>query len=183
MSWATPILILLAAYLAVFVETAFELPRHLLGTQVDLLPGLMVYAALSAGPGTIAMLACLGGLCFDAFSANPGGISILPLLVIGWLIQRKKRLLLRDEVFAQVVLGLFASAAMPAMVALSLGGIGETPLVGWVTLWQWTVMTLVGAASTPLWFKLLDALNDAITYPLSKTQAFRSDRQIKRGRT
>ena len=74
-----PILILAAAFLAVFGEATFTLPRQLLGAQVDLPPGLMVYAALYAELPAVALLAVLGGLWFDTFSANPLGLTILPL--------------------------------------------------------------------------------------------------------
>ena len=59
------ILILAAAFLAVFGEAAFPIPRHWLGAQVDLLPVLMVYAALSADITTVSLLAVFGGLWFD----------------------------------------------------------------------------------------------------------------------
>ena len=42
------ILILAAAFLAVFGEAALPGVRSLLGAQVDLLPAIMVYAALNA---------------------------------------------------------------------------------------------------------------------------------------
>ena len=48
MNFFQPILILSAAYLVVFGEATFALPRQLLGAQIDLLPALMVYAALNA---------------------------------------------------------------------------------------------------------------------------------------
>ncbi len=55
-----PILILAAAFLAVFGEAAFPLLRHWLGAQVDLLPGLMVYTALNTDIVTVSLLADLG---------------------------------------------------------------------------------------------------------------------------
>src|SRR5208283_1219876 len=73
------ILILADAFLAVFGEATFPVLRHGLRAQVDLLPVLMVYAALNMGIATVSLLAVLGGLWFDALSANPLGISILPL--------------------------------------------------------------------------------------------------------
>ncbi len=36
------ILILAVAFVAVFVEATWNLPRHLLGAQIDVLPALMV---------------------------------------------------------------------------------------------------------------------------------------------
>ena len=56
------ILILAAAFLAVFGEATFPVVRHWLGAQVDLLPVLMVYAALNADLATVSLLAVLGGL-------------------------------------------------------------------------------------------------------------------------
>ena len=51
------ILVLAAAFLAVFGEAAFQWPRHLLGAQVDLLPALMIYAALNTNVATVSLLA------------------------------------------------------------------------------------------------------------------------------
>ena len=83
MSALNTIFILVAAFLAVFGEAAFPGVRHWLGAQVDLLPALMVYASLCAGLATVALLAVLGGLWFDSLSANPLGVSILPLFIVG----------------------------------------------------------------------------------------------------
>ena len=79
------ILIFAVAFLAVFGEAALPGLRHLLGAQVDLLPVLMVYAALNANLPTVAALAILGGLWFDALSANPLGVTILPLFAVGFV--------------------------------------------------------------------------------------------------
>src|SRR5262249_26963958 len=80
------ILILLAAFLAVFGEAAFNGLRHLLGAQIDLLPALVVYASLSANLLTLTLLCVLGGLFFDSLSANHLGVTVLPLFVVGILI-------------------------------------------------------------------------------------------------
>ncbi len=52
-------LVLGAAFLAVFWEAAFGGVRHLLGAQMDLLPPLMVYASLCTGITTVTLLAVL----------------------------------------------------------------------------------------------------------------------------
>ena len=65
------ILILLAAFLAVFWEAAFPGTSHWLKSQIDLLPALMVYASLSAGPVMIALLAVYG------FRVSLGGRKLL----------------------------------------------------------------------------------------------------------
>ena len=93
MNFFNSILILAAAFLAVFAEAAFQLPRHLFGAQVDLLPALMIYAALNADLVTVSLLAALGGLWFDSLSANPLGVSILPLLAVGFPIWLRRDLI------------------------------------------------------------------------------------------
>ena len=52
-------------------------------------------------------------MLFDSLSANPLGVSVLPLFLVGFLIYRQRELILRDQPFAQFVLGLGASAAVP----------------------------------------------------------------------
>src|SRR5712671_7215669 len=106
MNWLNIIFVLFAAFLVVFWEAAFQGVRHLLGAQIDLLPALMVYASLCAGLNTAMLLALCGGLWFDSLSANPLGISVLPLLLIGAAIYSQRALILRDQTFAQFVLGL-----------------------------------------------------------------------------
>ena len=143
MTWLRTLLILAAAYLAVFWEAAFPGVRHLLGAQVDLLPPLMVYASLNAGLPTVCLLACLGGLWFDSLSANPLGVTVLPLFAVGLAIHLNRELILRDETFAQLVLGLSASAATPLATLLLLLTMGRAPLLGWGTLWQLVVLRIV----------------------------------------
>jgi len=176
------ILILSAAFLAVFGETALSAPRHLLGAQIDLLPAIMIFAALNAGLPTISLLAILGGLCFDTLSANPLGITILPLLVVGFPIYLRRDLILRDLPFAQFVLGAAASAAVPALTLLMLLSGSHKPMLGWGTLWQWIVMTAGGAVATPFIFALMDKCNRALGYQPTQETSFRPDREIKRGR-
>ena len=92
MNWLNTIFVLGAAFLAVFWEAAFGGVRHLLGAQVDLLPPLMVYAGLCTGMTTVTLLALCGGLWFDSLSANPLGVTVLPLFAIGLAIHLKREL-------------------------------------------------------------------------------------------
>lgn len=176
------ILILLAALLVVFGQSAFTGLRSLLGAQVDLLPALMVYTALTASPFMMILLAVLGGLFFDTLSVNPLGTSVLPLLTVGFLIQLRRDLLLRDQVYAQFVLGLLASAIAPMISILILLTLGKSPLLGWGTLWQWIVMSVGGAVATPLLFSAFGWFNHALGYQRVVETSFRTDREIRRGR-
>ena len=175
------ILILAAAFLAVFLEAAFQLPRHLFGAQVDLLPALMIYAALNTNVVTVSLLAVLGGLWFATLSANPIGISIMPLFTVGFVIYLKRDLILRELPFAQFVLGAMASAVVPALSVLLLLTGGQEPLLGWGSIWQWLVMTAGGAVATPVIFQFFIWCRHALGYPPRVETSFRPDREIRRG--
>jgi cell shape-determining protein MreD len=181
-NWLSSILVLLTAFLAVFWEAAFNGVRHLLGAQVDLLPPLVVYAGLCTGLTTVALLALLGGLWFDSLSANPMGVSVLPLFAIGLAIYVNRELILREQLLAQLALGLAASAAVPVLTLLVLLTTGHTPLFGWGSLWQWTVMSLGGAAATPAVFELFGWLHRILVHGAATQSSFRPDREIRRGR-
>jgi len=174
--------VLAAGFMAVFWEAAFNGLRRVLGAQVDLLPSLMVYAALFTGVTAVALLAVLGGLAFDSLSYNPLGISVLPLFAIGLTIHVCRELILRDQTFAQLVLGLAASAAAPLLVLLLLLSKGRAPLLGWGSLWQWIVMSVGGAIATPIWFEAFGWLNRTFVQGRIGESSFRSDREIRRGR-
>jgi hypothetical protein len=176
------ILILAGAFLAVFLEAAFQLPRHLFGAQVDLLPALMIYAALNTNVVTVSLLAVLGGLWFDALSANPLGVSIPPLFAIGFLICLRRDLILRELPFAQIFLGAAASAVAPGLAVLLLLTGGQEPLLGWGSLWQWLVMTAGGAVATPFIFAVFDWCQHALGYQPQIETSFRPDREIRRGK-
>jgi cell shape-determining protein MreD len=182
MSWLNTILILAAAFLAVFWEAAFDLVRHLFGAQIDLLPALMVYASLTARFETVCLLALFGGLLLDSLSANPLGISVLPLFIVGLALYSKRELILRDQAFAQLVLGFIAGTLCPALGLVMLLTTGSSPLLGWITLWQLSVMGLGGAIATPVIFALFDWVQRALIHTRISETSFRADREIHRGR-
>ena len=133
MNWRPSIFVLAAAFLAVFLEASLGVFRHWFGAQMDLLPALMVYTALTNGFATIVLLAVCGGLWFDSLSLNPLGASVLPLLGIGLLIYQSRDLLkeLRSESLAPIAraAGVALSASASDLVLalygrLSLDAIG-----------------------------------------------------------
>lgn len=176
------ILVLAAAFLAVFGEAAIPAPRHWLGAQIDLLPALMIYAALNTNIVVVSLLAVLGGLWFDSLSADPLGLMILPLIAVGFPIFLQRDLILRELPFAQVVLGGIASAVVPLLAVLLLLSAGNRPMLGWGSLWQWVVMTAGGAAATPILFALFEWCDDALGYKPRTESSFRPDREILRDR-
>lgn len=182
MTWLNTLFVLAAAFLAVFWGAAFPGIRHLLGAQIDLLPPLMVYASLYGGLSTVVFLAVLGGLWFDSLSANPLGISVLPLFLVGLPMHVHRELVLRDQPFAQLILGLAASAATPILTLLLLLTTGRTPLLGWGSLWQLLVMAVGGAIATPICFLLFNWLHRSLVHHGARQSSFRPDREIRRGR-
>jgi cell shape-determining protein MreD len=182
MRWRPTMFVLAAAFLAVFLEASVGFCRKWLGAQVDVLPALMVYAALTLGFTTIVLLAVCGGLWFDSLSLNPLGASVLPLLLIGVLIYRSRDLLMREHVFAQATLGAVAGAVQPLGTLFILLNKGQTPLLGWLSLWQWLVLAAGGGVVTPVCFRLFDRLHRALEYQPVTQSSFRPDREIKRGR-
>jgi cell shape-determining protein MreD len=182
MSWRPTMFVLVAAFLAVFLEATLGFLRNFLGAHIDLLPPLMVYTALTLGFTTIVLLALCGGLWFDSLSLNPLGASVLPLLLIGFLIYRSRDLLLRDHRNAQISLGVAAGAAQPLGTLFILLNAGVRPLMGWVSLWHWLVMMAASGVVTPVFFKLFDRLHRAFEYQRVTQSSFRPDREIKRGR-
>jgi rod shape-determining protein MreD len=181
MSFVSPILILMAAFLVVFFEAWFQGFRLFLGTQIHFLPILIVYSSLTYGLGTITALAVVGGFLFDSLSETPLGVTTLSLFLIGWALHQFRGLLLRELPYAQFVLGTGACAVAPVLSLIGLMLLDEHPLLGWVSLWQWAIVALAGGLLTPIFFKALDRVDRALNYQPT-SQPFRADRQIKRGR-
>lgn len=182
MNWLHTLFLLAAAFLAVFWEAAFPGLRHLLGAQIDLLPPLMVYAALGTNLFTVCLVSACGGLWFDSLSFNPLGITVLPLFIVGLAIYSGREVVLRHQAFAQFVLGLAASAAVPLLSLGLLLTTGHVPLLGWGTIWQVVAMTLGGAAATPIVFILFEWLESVFVHTRTTQSSFRPDREIRRGR-
>ena len=182
MNALNPIIILLAAYLAVYFQSSFDLFRNIFGAQINLLPALMVYTSLTMGIFSVALFSIVSGLLFDSLSANSLGISVVPLFIIGFAAHRFHGLLLREQPHAQFSFGAAASLLMPLLTLLFLFNGEGSPLFGWGTMWQMLVMGLGGGMATPVCFRILDWVSGALNYqPIAQT-SFRADRQIKRNR-
>ena len=175
--------VVVLAYLAIFFQSASGSLRNLIGAQFELLPSLMVCTSLVADLPAVALLAVLGGCGLDSLSANPLGVSVLPLFATGFVIHRQRDLILRDQFYAQGLLGFAASATAPALTLLMLWMVGQFPALHWVSLWQWLVVALGGALFTPAFFRVFDLVERAFSHPRLAETSFRSDREIKRGRS
>lgn len=174
--------ILLAAWLAVAFEISFHGFRHVLGFQISLLPPLMVYVALSNSLPGIVLLSLVGGLANDAFSANPLGVTTLALATTGLLLHHNRDFVLRDQGYAQVAMGLLASALVPALTVLALMSTQQPVALTWRLFGHWLGAAVGGAVGTPLVFRFFALLSQWFSYQPLPENRFRDTRQIKRTR-
>ena len=176
------ILLLVLATLLAFVEGRGWTREGILGTRIDALPVLVVYASLRGDFLQAVGAAVFAGLLFDSLSVSPLGTSLLSLMLVALLVIRLRGVVLRDQALAQAVLGGMVSALHPAIHLGVLWIFGLRPLIGWETLAHFGVLGLCGAVFTPLCFLLLDRLGTALTYERKPFSRFRSEVEIKRGR-
>jgi rod shape-determining protein MreD len=182
MNWPRIISVLVVAYVAVFAQSRFLFLRHTVGAQVDLLPALLVYAGLCCSLPLVVTAAVTGGLWLDALSANPLGVSMIPLAAAGLLCHAYRDVILRDDFGTQLSLGFAASAGVPLATLGLLILVGADPLYGGWFVWRWLVSAALGAAFTPLFFLLFSELDRALSYRPETTLSYRPDREIDRGR-
>ena len=174
--------ILLAAWLAVAFEVSFNGFRNWFGAQVSLLPALMVYVALTSSLPSVVLLAIVGGLAQDSFSANPLGVTTVALALTGFLIHYKRDIVLRDQIYAQVMMGFLGSSLVPACVVLALTNSHHPVPLTARLVGQWVVMTVGGAVATPLIFRLFAQLTRWFSYQPFPESHYRGTGQLKRTR-
>lgn len=175
-------LLILSAFLAIYFQSSFDLFRNLFGTQFDFLPALIVYASLTHSILFVALFAFCSGMFYDSLSANPLGISVLPLFIVALFIYKFRVLLLRERTYPQFILGITASVAVPLLTLLALITVDQQPLFGFGTIWQLLVLAALGGLTTPLVFRVLDKVGRTFNYSTLPESSFRPDREIKRGK-
>jgi len=104
------------------------------------------------------------------------------MLLLGVAIWAKRDLILRDQVFAQAVIGTAASAGFAIISILILLHLGSRPILGWGTLWQILVTAVGGGVLAPLTFKSFGWAHRHLTHGHAPETSFRADREIRRGR-
>lgn len=174
-------LFLLAALLPALASCAGT-PVRLLGAQPEVLAPLMVCAGLSAGLPVITVTALIGGLCMDALSMNPPGVSAPPLFAVGVVLHAARGVLMTRSTYAQSLMGAAAGVLVPFTTWLLLLPSGRTPVTGARLLWILGVGMLSGALLAPVYCKLLLRLGDWFGYKPWPSPGFRPDREIVRPR-
>jgi rod shape-determining protein MreD len=180
--WLNVFIFSVVAYTCTFAQARVTFFRDLLGSQIDFLPGLIVYGSL-AFPSYIAVgCAAVFGLLYDSLSANALGTMMATLVLLSCITLLYREVLLSNQFTTHWVLGLAASGLAPVFALFILYIAGEQPLVGTGTLWQWAIMTAGGGVVTPLWFRLFNRVGSALHYKEVPESTFRQDREIARGR-
>lgn len=158
------IALILAVFVSVYLSTAFDLPRRWLGVSLPLLPALLVYAAIQYSVWGITIVAVVGGLWLDAYSAAPLGASTGALFAVGYLLNRKREFVMHQLPFARMLLGLLVGAAIPTL-QLGMTLLTRTPSVNPGTIVLRILMSaLLAAALTPLMFRLFARLHRTFTF-------------------
>lgn len=178
----TLLVFMITGYVIIFAQARFTFFRDFFGAQPDLLPGMIVFAAMAFRLETVMMCALVFGVLFDSFSVNALGTSVVTLGAIGFAASHYRELLLSEHFTTHWVLGLIASGLAPFMTYAVLKLSGMSPLIGGGSAWHWAIMTAGGGLVTPLWFKVFNRLDDALRYKEIPESTFRPDRQIARGR-
>ncbi len=116
-----------AVLVAMVLQCTLAAVVNLAGAKLDLMPAVVVFAALFATWRRALLVAVTGGLLLDALSLQPLGLSIPPLAVAAAAINHFQRVLYRDNILLQMALG------------------GATSLAG--SVWTWL---LLQCSATPL---------------------------------
>ena len=183
MNRVTFVLLLAMAALLAFVEGRGIVREGIFGTRIDVLPVLVTYAALRGDIYTTVGLASFSGVLFDSLSTNPLGTSVISLCLVGVILALLRGLVLRDQALAQMALGASVSLLNPLLNLGVLWVLGMSPIVGWGTFFQIGVMGASGGILAPFFFLLFDWLEEALTYAEEPFSRFRSEVEIKRGRS
>jgi len=151
--------IMLTALVAIFFETACQIPRILTGAQIDPLPALMVVTSLRAPMPVITALAIMGSLWQSSLSSDPLGISILPLFLLGMMMHLNIKSISHHHIGSRFALGAIAGALVPILTLCMLLLSGHQPMIGLYSLWQW-VVGIIGSGFCAIgFFPLLEWLD------------------------
>lgn len=153
-----------ATFLAVFLEVWLDLPRAWLSTAVSFLPSVLVYAAVRYPVHGITLVAVVGGLWHDSFSANPLGTSTAALFAAGYVLQRNREVIMHQLLFSRVVLGFAAGVVVP-MLTLGLMSVTQREVPWhWALPGQILLQGLAAAVFTPLIFRLFARFHRDFTF-------------------
>ena len=125
------LVLLLGVYFLIFLQSHWQEPRLWLRFQPDLTPALMVFVGLTMGAGYVSSIALMSGLWLDSLSANPFGMSIFPLFLVGWIVFCFRKKIMAVEFMAQIYLGILGGLLVFLLQLTLLKLLSFNPLIGW----------------------------------------------------
>ncbi len=140
---------------AMALQCALAAVVNVAGVKLDLMPAVVVFAALFASWDCALFVAVACGVLLDALSFQALGLSVAPLAVTAVTINHFRRGLYRDNILLQLALGGGTSLAASVWTWLLLG-LGATPLpFEFGIAAKMALIALLAALGTPLLLWLL----------------------------
>lgn len=176
--------LLLIGYISVALNITFGAwLRNAVGIQIDLIPLVVVYMALTLEVSTVVLICGVLGILFDSLSANPAGVSSISFALAGLTIYAYRHLVLRKLWQIQYLSGLLSSVIIPLFSYLLLKTVGEEPVMTFKMVINILISGFINAFLTPFIFGIIDWIENTFNYKQVKMSSFRPDREIKRGKT
>lgn len=140
---------------AMALQCALAAVVNVAGVKLDLMPTVVVFAALFASWNRALFVAVACGVLLDALSFQALGLSVAPLAIAAAVISHFQRVLYRDNILLQLALGGGTSLATSIWTWLLLRA-GDTPLpFEFGIAAKMALIALLAALGTPLLLWLL----------------------------
>lgn len=175
------LIVFLAAWCGIFAQTQFPSIFAWTGAPVSILPALTIYVALSHSIGIVTAFCVFASISLDSLSANRLGVSLLPLFACAFATHARQHLILRDQTYARLWLGLGAGVAVPFLTRVLLS-YGPRTALGDLIGFDLVLSAAINALACPLCFAAFDRVRDVFDYKPIAESSFRPDRQMKRSR-
>ena len=178
------LVLLLGVYFLIFLQSHWQVPRLWLGFQPDLTPALMVFVGLTMGAGYVSSIALMSGLWLDSLSANPFGMSILPLFLVGWIVFCFRKKIMAVEFMAQIYLGILGGILVFLLQLTLLKLLSFNPLIGWGMVFFAMLNAFFCGLAVPFFYLLHKWFKSLFSHSSHEPNKWRNNnRQIVRGKS
>ena len=177
------LVLLLGVYFLIFLQSHWQVPRFWLGFQPDLTPALMVFVGLTMGAGYVSTIALMSGLWLDSLSANPFGMSIFPLFLVGWIVFCFRKKIMAVEFMAQIYLGILGGLLVFLLQLTLLKLLSFNPLIGWGMFFFTMLNAFFCGLAVPFFYLLHKWFKSLFSHSSYEPNNWRNNnRQIVRGK-
>ena len=175
--------LLLGVYFLIFLQSHWQVPRIWLGFQPDLTPALMVFVGLTMGAGYVSSIALMSGLWLDSLSANPFGMSIFPLFLVGWIVFCFRKKIMAVEFMAQIYLGILGGLLVFLLLLTVLILLSFYPLFGWGMFFFAMLYAVFCGLAVPFFYLLHKCFKSLFSHSSYEPNNWgNNNRQIVRGK-